>query len=59
MNAGHDADSVASMVGNLVGARCGAERLRRETPEWWDDLEYRDDLIRLADGLADLALESR
>lgn len=55
VNAGRDADSVASMAGNLVGARCGAERLRVECPEWWNELEYRDELIQLADGLLELA----
>lgn len=59
VNAGRDADSVASMAGNLAGARNGAERLRRECPEWWTDLEYRDELIHLADGLAGLEAARR
>ena len=57
MNAGYDADSVASMAGNLAGAWCGAERLQRKAAEWYTDLEYRDELIDLADGLARLALK--
>ncbi|HVC32069.1 MAG TPA: ADP-ribosylglycohydrolase family protein [Chloroflexota bacterium] len=55
VNAGRDADSVASMAGNLVGAWCGAECLARDEPEWWEQLEYRDTLVSLADGLADSA----
>jgi len=56
VNAGHDADTVASMAGNLAGAWNGIERLRQESPTWWSDLEYRDDLIDLANQLLDLAL---
>lgn len=56
VNAGYDADTVASMAGNIGGAWCGAERLRRGAAEWWDELEYRDEIIDLADGLAALAL---
>lgn len=56
VNAGYDADTVASMAGNLAGAWCGAERLRQDRAEWWSELEYRDELTALADGLADLAL---
>lgn len=52
---GYDADTVASMAGNLVGAWVGAERLRDEAVEWWDDLEYRDELTALADALALIA----
>lgn len=55
VNAGRDADSVASMAGNLAGAWCGAERLARECPSWWAELEYREELIQLADGLLDHA----
>ena len=55
--AGHDADTVASMAGNLAGAWVGAQRLHEERPEWWEELEYRDDLITLADGLLGIALE--
>ncbi|MBI2941201.1 MAG: ADP-ribosylglycohydrolase family protein [Chloroflexi bacterium] len=54
--AGHDADTVAAMAGNLVGAWVGAERLRTGEPEWWADLEYRDELIALADALAEFAV---
>jgi hypothetical protein len=55
VNAGYDADTVASMAGNLAGAWSGADQLRREAPEWWAELEYRDELIDLADRLHDLA----
>jgi ADP-ribosylglycohydrolase len=54
-NAGHDTDTIASMAGNLVGALVGAERLRAEKPEWWDQLEDRDRLIGLADCLLAVA----
>jgi ADP-ribosylglycohydrolase len=56
VNAGRDADSVASMAGNLVGAWSGAEGLQHQEKSWWDELEYREELIQLADGLADIAL---
>lgn len=59
ISAGHDTDSIASMAGNLAGAWCGAERLRREQPDWWEGLEYRDEIIGLADGLARVALSER
>lgn len=55
VRAGYDADTVASMAGNLVGAWVGAERLRAEANHWWSELEYRDELIGLADSLAELA----
>lgn len=53
-NTSHDTDTIASMAGQLVGARVGAERLRREHPEWWGELEFRDELIGLADQLIEL-----
>jgi ADP-ribosylglycohydrolase len=55
-NAGHDTDTIASMAGNLVGAHVGADRLRAEHNEWWNELEGRDELIDLADGLLDVAV---
>jgi ADP-ribosylglycohydrolase len=55
VRAGHDADTVASMAGNLVGAWIGGDRLRADAPGWWDDLEYRSELGQLADALAGLA----
>jgi hypothetical protein len=55
VNAGYDADSVASMAGNLAGAWNGAQALKR-FPSWWSELEDRDVLIGLADGLVDLAM---
>ena len=58
-NAGHDTDTIASMAGNLVGARVGAARLRDERPTWWDELEDREDLIRLSDGLLTVAQAHR
>jgi ADP-ribosylglycohydrolase len=53
---GYDADTVAAMAGNLVGARVGAARLRADAPSWWEGLEYRDDLIALGDALAEIVL---
>lgn len=55
VNGGYDADTVASMAGNLVGTWCGAQVLRKMAPRWWDELEYREELVSLADGLAELA----
>lgn len=55
VNAGYDADTVASMAGNLAGAWCGAERLRREAGDWWQELESRQELERLADELLRVA----
>lgn len=57
VHAGYDADTVASMAGNLVGAVAGARRLERDAPTWWEDLEDRQELVRLADQLAALAIE--
>lgn len=57
VNAGYDADTVASMTGNLVGARVGADWLAREAPAWWADLEARQDLLELADHLATLSVD--
>ncbi len=47
----HDTDTIASMAGNLAGARAGAERLRTERPEWWTELEERERILSLADAL--------
>ena len=58
-NAGHDTDTIGSMAGNLVGACVGADRLRSEHRNWWDELERRDDLLGLADGLLEIAVEHR
>ena len=55
VRAGRDADTVASMAGNLVGAWVGAERLHTDAGHWWAELEYRDELISLADDLVRLA----
>lgn len=55
LRAGYDTDTIASMAGNFVGAWVGAEALRATHGPWWDELEYRDALIDLADGLARLA----
>ena len=38
-NAGHDTDTIAAMVGSILGAFHGAERLRATRPDWWDELE--------------------
>lgn len=52
VNGGYDADTVASMTGNLVGALHGASAL----PErWLADLEYREDLADMALGVLELA----
>lgn len=56
VNGGYDADTVAAMAGNLAGAWNGLARLRAHG-EWWTELEYRDELVALADGLTELALE--
>jgi ADP-ribosylglycohydrolase len=58
VNAGYDADTVASMGGNLAGAWCGAATLERNS-SWWRELEDRDRLVGLADRLLDLALTRR
>lgn len=55
VNAGYDADSVASMAGNLFGAFHGLESLQTADSEWYGDLEYREALVRLADALLVLA----
>lgn len=49
---GYDADTVASMAGNLVGAYRGEEAL---PDRWLEELEYREELRALADGLMALA----
>lgn len=55
LRAGHDVDTIASMAGNLAGAWTGADALRRACGEWWAELEDRDRLIDLADGLFEIA----
>jgi ADP-ribosylglycohydrolase len=55
-SAGYDADTVAAMVGNLVGAYHGARAL---PARWVEDLEFRRELEGLADGLAGLARQGR
>jgi len=53
-NAGYDADSVAAMAGTLGGALGGEAALpQRLLPE----LEYREELLALADDLWQKALE--
>jgi len=53
-NAGYDADSVAAMAGTLGGALGGVAALpQRLLPE----LEYREELLTLADDLWQKALE--
>lgn len=59
VNAGYDSDTVASMAGNLAAAWCRAARLQQAAPGWRDELEARDELIALADGLVTLALRQR
>ena len=52
VNGGRDADTVASMAGNMVGAYLGVEAL---PSRWRDDLEYADELAELARALLDLS----
>jgi ADP-ribosyl-[dinitrogen reductase] hydrolase len=52
VNGGRDADTVGAMAGTLAGAYCGESGLPRR---WLDDLEFADDLRRLADDLRGLA----
>lgn len=56
VNAGRDADTVASMAGQLAGTWNGAEVLESSKPNWWGELEYRSELMTLADGFAKIAL---
>ena len=51
VDAGHDADTVAAMACSVSGAYHGFSRLPSRLLE---DLEYRDRLIELTDGLHDL-----
>jgi ADP-ribosylglycohydrolase len=53
VDAGHDADTVAAMACSVSGAYHGLSRLPSRL---LDDLEFRDRLIELADGLHDLAV---
>jgi ADP-ribosylglycohydrolase len=52
VNASHDTDTIAAMAGNLAGAWLGADALASALPDWWDRIERRDDLVRLAERLA-------
>lgn len=52
-NGGYDADTVASMAGNLVGALNGASAL---PGRWLAELEFRDELADLSDRLLALAM---
>jgi ADP-ribosylglycohydrolase len=58
VRAGRDADTVASMAGNLVGAWVGVGRLRADAASWWTDLEYRDELVDLGDMLVAQAVRA-
>jgi ADP-ribosylglycohydrolase len=51
VDAGYDADTVAAMACSVAGAYHGYSRLPRRLV---DDLEYRDRLLDLADGLYEL-----
>jgi ADP-ribosylglycohydrolase len=55
VNAGHDADTVALLTGSLAGAWSGARRLEDEAPGWLTELELHDEIVRLADRLAEVA----
>jgi len=52
---GGDTDTIASMAGNLVGAHLGVSQLRERHAEWWAQLEGREGLLGVADGLLDVA----
>ena len=54
---GRDADTIAAMVGNWVGALHGT----RAFPERWTgpELEYRDELVSLAESLYGLWVGDR
>jgi ADP-ribosylglycohydrolase len=49
---GRDADTVAAMAGNLAGAFNGEDSIPRR---WLAELEYHDELRRLADALLELS----
>jgi ADP-ribosylglycohydrolase len=49
---GHDSDTIAAMAGSLAGALHGTAWI---PPRWLDQLEYRDELVRLADSLVALS----
>jgi len=55
VNAGYDADTVASMAGNLAGAHLGEEAF---PDRWREDLEYAAELRQLADRLIGLSTSS-
>ena len=55
-NASHDTDTIASMAGNLVGTWLGADAIAASVPEWWDRIDRRNELAKLAEGLATLGL---
>jgi len=44
------------MAGNLVGAWLGAEALAAASPDWWDRIERRDDLVDLARRISGIGL---
>jgi len=48
VSGGYDADTVASLTGNLIGAYHGEAALR---PDWLDQLEFAPELRGLADSL--------
>lgn len=54
VDAGHDADTVAAMACSVSGAYHGESGL---PPALLGELEYRDKLVELADGLHSLAIE--
>ena len=56
VDAGYDCDTSGSMACALAGALLG----RTQIPDrWLEELEFRDELIRLADGLQTLSRSSR
>ena len=55
VDAGYDCDTSAAMAGALAGALLGRAQISQR---WLDELEFRDELIRLADGLYTLSTSS-
>jgi ADP-ribosylglycohydrolase len=54
-NASHDTDTIAAMAGNLMGAWLGATRIAGAVPDWWAQVQRRDELESLGRELTDIA----
>lgn len=57
-NATHETAAIGAMTGTLLGAWLGADRFRRDIPQWVDLTPRRTDLVELANGLVDTALDT-